>query len=130
MEWLLGKLAERARVEQTKPWVEDEVELLDNEAYIRAYQELRRQKRFTGESFDDHAREQELLAAKVVQEHFKPLRTWVKQLRFIDIPAIYRQLFADPQLASRFAPDSSLPQMWPKICAWTVEKLDSGDLPF
>lgn len=129
-EWLLGKLKERARVEQNKPWVEDEVELLDNDEYARVYQELRRQKRFTGESFDDYEREQELLAAKVVQEHFKPLRTWVKQLSFIDMPGIYRQLFAEPQVAVGLKEDGGLLQNWPAICRWTVEQLDRGQLPY
>jgi DNA helicase II / ATP-dependent DNA helicase PcrA len=127
-EWLLEELQRRERQERTQPWVEDEIELLDREAYHRAYQKLRRQKRFTEETFDDFERERELLAATVVHEHFKPLRRWVKQLRFVDMPAVYRQLFVDPRYASRFAIGGRLPQQWEAICARTVEMLDRSEL--
>lgn len=127
-EWLLEELRKQERQERTQPWVEDEIDLLDREAYYRAYQQLRRQKRFTAESFDDFERERKLLAAAVVNEHFEPLRRWVKQLGFVDMPAVYRQLFADPRYASRFANDVPLPQQWEEICARTVEMLDRSEL--
>jgi len=127
-EWLLEELRKQERQERTQPWVEDEIDLLDREAYYRAYQQLRREKRFTAESFDDFERERELLAATVVNEHFEPLRRWVKQFGFVNMKAVYRQLFADPQYAMRLANDLPWPQQWAEICARTVEMLDRSEL--
>lgn len=127
-EWLLKELQAKARLERAKPWVEDEIELLDEEAYLRAYKELRRKKAFSGETFDDFRREQSWLGAMVVQEQFKTLRAQAKQLRFADVPAVFRQLFADPQFAGRFAPDEGLPQRWEDICSQTAERLDRCEL--
>jgi DNA helicase-2/ATP-dependent DNA helicase PcrA len=128
-DWLLKKLKEQAHQEQTKPWVEDEIELLDKEAYLRAYQKLLRKRQYTEDTFDDFDRERELLASMVVQERFKLLRARVKRLRFVDMPAIYRQLFAEPQYISRFTFDS-LPKHWEEICAQTLERLNRIELAY
>lgn len=129
-DWLLEELKEREIVERSKPWVEEEIELLDNEAYLRVYQKLQRQKRYTEDTFDDFNREREMLAAKIVQERFQPLRKYVKKLQFIDIPALYRQLFAEPQQVLRFASDAGLPEQWETICAQTAERLDRFELAY
>ncbi|MCM3340780.1 UvrD-helicase domain-containing protein [Paenibacillus sp. MER TA 81-3] len=127
-EWLLGELKNLARRERSKPWVEEEMELLDKEDYLRAFQKLQRNKRYTEESFDDFSREQELLAAMIVKEQFHPLLKQVKRLKFIDIPAIYKQLFADPEFAISFAPNGALPQQWTSICMQTASKLERSEL--
>ena len=127
-EWLLGELKNLARRERSKPWVEEEMELLDKEDYLRAFQKLQRNKRYTEESFDDFSREQELLAAMIVKEQFHPLLKQVKRLKFIDIPAIYKQLFADPEFAISFASNGALPQQWTSICMQTVSKLERSEL--
>ncbi|MBN3524149.1 RNA polymerase recycling motor HelD [Paenibacillus apiarius] len=127
-EWLLGELKELARRERSKPWVEQEMELLDKEDYLRAFQKLQRNKRFTEESFDDFSREQELLAAMIVKDHFQPLLKRVKRLEFIDIPAIYLQLFANPEFAHSLAPNGALPQQWAAICMQTSDRLERSDL--
>ncbi|WP_027416987.1 RNA polymerase recycling motor HelD [Aneurinibacillus terranovensis] len=129
-DWLRKELKEQARLEMTKPWVEEEIELLDKEAYVWAYRELRRKKRFTEHTFNDFDSEQELLAKKVVQGHFKPLRSLVKQLHFVDIPAVYRQLFASPQHIFEFAPDAVVPEYWATVCAQTVERVDRSELAY
>ncbi|MFD0867678.1 MULTISPECIES: RNA polymerase recycling motor HelD [Paenibacillus] len=129
-EWLLGELKEKEKAERNEPWVEDEIELLDNDAYQKAYQKLRKQNRFAGESFDDYDRERELLGSMIVREHFKGLRQRVKKLRFVNVPGIYRQLFADPQYALRFGREADLPKHWEEICAQTVERLDRSELAY
>ncbi|MED4729295.1 RNA polymerase recycling motor HelD [Aneurinibacillus migulanus] len=127
---LLEELKERARLERTKPWVEDEIELLDKEAYLEAYNNLRKKKRYTEDTFDDFEREQKLLAKMVVQKHFKPLQKRVKRLRFLDMVAIYRQLFTDPQYITQFTPDDELPEHWVDICVQTTERLDRSVLAY
>jgi DNA helicase-2/ATP-dependent DNA helicase PcrA len=129
-DWLLDQLEERAKLEQGKPWVEEEIQYLDRETYAKAFKQLRKQRRFTADSFDDFAREQEILAAMVVREHFKPLRRFVRSLGFVDTPAVYRQLFADPDFVIRFAQGIELPREWTEICKQTVEKLNQGELAY
>ncbi|BFH66437.1 hypothetical protein J27TS7_12860 [Paenibacillus dendritiformis] len=84
-EWLRGELAAAARRERKAAWVEEEIELLDNEDYVRAFQELQRRERYTEETFDDFDREREWLARQLVNERFKPLRADIKRFRFVDM---------------------------------------------
>ncbi|GGE15288.1 DNA helicase [Marinithermofilum abyssi] len=128
-EWLLEELEVLAEQERKKTWVEEEIQLLDQAAYQRVYRKLQREKRFTENTFDDFDREQELLAQMVVQKHFKPLRTYVKNLRFIDAPAVYRQLFEERTIFQLASADS-LPKDWPEICEQTVKKLDRSELAY
>lgn len=124
---LLQELRERMREEQEKPWVDDEIDLLDKETYLRAYQKLRKQKKYTDKVFDYHDRERDLLAEMVVKDRFRPLRRRIKGLYFIDMPAVYQQLFAQPEFISQFARDG-VPANWATICAQTVARLDEAEL--
>jgi DNA helicase II / ATP-dependent DNA helicase PcrA len=128
-EWLLEELEVWAEQERKKTWVEEEIQLLDQAAYQRVYRKLQREKRFTENTFDDFDREQELLAQMVVQKHFKPLRTYVKNLRFLDAPAVYRQLFEERSIF-RLASADLLPKEWSAICEQTVKKLDRSELAY
>ncbi|SDC89571.1 DNA helicase-2 / ATP-dependent DNA helicase PcrA [Paenibacillus sp. UNCCL117] len=128
-EWLQQQLRQFAKAERPAPWVEDEIELLDSEAYLEAYNRLRSQKQFSENTFDDFDREKAALAAMVVNEHFKPLRRWVKRLSFIDLPATYAALFQDIDRAAAMAPEVELPEEWPAICADTAARLSAGELP-
>lgn len=127
-EWLLKELRRLMQLERRKRWVEDEIELLDKDAYMQAFEQLQRKKRFSADTFDDFAREQELLALMVVQERFKTLRAQAKRLAFIDAPGVYRQLFADPGFAAAIAPGLTLPALWAEVCALTTAALDRGEL--
>ncbi len=127
---LLRQLKEHARLERSMPWVEDEMELLDKDEYLEVYQALQRKNRYNGETFDDMAQEQKLLSTMIVQKHFKPLRAAVKTLRFVNIPAIYRALFADPQTIHSYAATNTLPPQWPDICRLTYRQLDQGVLAY
>jgi len=127
---LLEELKELAKRERRRPWVEEEMELLDRDAFQEAYEELRRRKRLGGNTFDDFALEKQLLSTMVVNEAFKPLRAAVKRFRFVDIPAVYRQLFADPAYHSLVAEDGQLPESWPAICEQTLTRLEQGELAY
>ncbi|SEN00353.1 RNA polymerase recycling motor HelD [Lihuaxuella thermophila] len=129
-DWLHEELRKREVEERTKPWVDEEIELLDNEAYLRVYRKLQREKRFTEETFDDFNREREMLGAMIVRERFKRLRMDVKRLHFVDIPALYRQLFAEPEQILRVAPGARLPEHWEAICAQTAERLKRFELAY
>ncbi|GGG56498.1 RNA polymerase recycling motor HelD [Paenibacillus radicis (ex Gao et al. 2016)] len=131
-EWLLKELTDLSRKERKKQWVEDEMELLDNEAYMHAFDELRRKEQLTSDSFGDLDREKDLLAATIVQERFKRLRSRVKKLKFIDMPSSYRELFADQTKASSLldGEESSIPEAWEQICGLTLEQLAAGVLHY
>lgn len=127
-EWLLGELKIREKAERREPWVEDEAQLMSKEDYLRAYKQLTRKRQFTEETFDDFQREQKLLAVIIVQKRFKPLRRRIKELRFIDLPAVYGQLFSKHEYFSRFFNQTGRPDHWDVICAQTLEKLQEGEL--
>jgi len=129
-EQLLDLLEELEEKEKEKPWVEDEIELLDAETYQRAYRELKRQPGFSENGVDDLKKEREWLASFVVKERFKPLRHFIKRYRFVDIPSLYRRLFADPDFVPRMMPDIRLPQGWKAICARTAERLGRNELAY
>ncbi|MFD0958662.1 RNA polymerase recycling motor HelD [Paenibacillus chungangensis] len=123
-EWLLKELTRLGKLERKKNWVEDEMELLDNEEYIHSFQALRGKNKFHDASFDDAGSEHDYLASRIVQQKFKPLRIRVKRLKFIDVPAIYKGLFYRSVGAVKF------PEQWDSIAKWTVERLDEGIMPY
>ncbi|MFT9849486.1 RNA polymerase recycling motor HelD [Aneurinibacillus sp. REN35] len=127
---LLEEVSARARLEKAESWVDEEIELLDKEAYLRAYKKLRQANRYTEESFDDFERERDLLAAMVVKERFKPVRARVKKLRFIDMPAIYSQIFAEATAIHFSASVSEQPELWQEICTQTVGRIERKELAY
>ncbi|MUT66701.1 RNA polymerase recycling motor HelD [Paenibacillus sp. NEAU-GSW1] len=128
-EWLLKELTRLSRAERRKKWVEDEMELLDKEAYIHVYNELMRKNKYSSDSFDDMDKEKEMLATLIVQERFKRLRSRVKKLNFFDMPRMYRELFQDRENAEQLY-DDTLPADWDEICSITLDKLDNGEMPY
>ncbi|MCY7485601.1 RNA polymerase recycling motor HelD [Paenibacillus alvei] len=129
-EWLRGELHRAAKEERSKPWVDEEVEMLDDDAYHEAYTQLQRKKKFSEETFDDFQRERNWLAAAIVNEQFKSLYAMVKKLEFIDMAGTYRQLFAEREVSQRCAPAGILPAEWNEICDATEARLRSGEMPF
>lgn len=128
--WLLAELKKHERTERNQPWVDDELELLDKEDFVKAYQSLRRKNQYREDSFDDYDRERELLAARIVTRMFKPLRAEIQELGFIDSQAVYSQLFSQPELLSSFLPSADCPADWSTICAHTLERLDQKQLAY
>ncbi|HBI04149.1 MAG TPA: helicase [Paenibacillaceae bacterium] len=120
-EWLLKQLKEFARKERNEPWVEEAIELLDEETYIRAHQNLQKKRRYSEDTFDDSDRERELLSIIVVQKFIRPLRRMVKGMGFVDTKKIYRQFFAQIR---------NLTPNWSVICGQTIEKLDRSELAY
>ncbi|WP_426446892.1 RNA polymerase recycling motor HelD [Paenibacillus sp. S-38] len=128
---LLRSAEEYMRSQVYADWVEEEVQTLDAEAYLKAYSRLQSRKRFSEETFDDYDREYEELAKALLQEYFTPLKSWIKSLRFLDAPGMYKALFSDPDLRrAHLIPlygDSSALDGW---CAYTVRRLEEGELPY
>ncbi len=128
-EWLLKELADFSKREIDAPWVEEQMQLLDSEDYQIAYQRMRRQNRKNNRSFSDFEDEKRILARMVVSERLKPLRKWVKALRFVDVRGLYGQLFADKDVMME-ASGGDLPLAWEDICSFTLDGLSRGELAY
>jgi len=127
-EWLLQELKIKATKEMAKLWVEEEIELLDKEEYMWAFKELQKKQHFAGNTFDDDSSERSLLAQKIVDVYFKPVRLGIQQFRYVNIPLIYRQLFDDPKFASQITGNNKLPNCWYEICESTIKQLDQSGM--
>ena len=92
-EQLLEIIRKQERLERTKDWVMEEAELLDKEDYLEVFNRVQKQQDRMEETFDDAEREQRILVKAIVNKHFKSIRQAVKRYRFLNIKAIYRQLF-------------------------------------
>ncbi|WP_223066718.1 RNA polymerase recycling motor HelD [Paenibacillus caui] len=128
-EWLLKELADFSKHEVNEPWVEEQMQLLDVEDYQIAYQRMRRQNRKKGREFSDYEDEKLILAKMVVSDRLKPLRRWVKSLRFVDVKGLYGQLFANKELMLE-ASSGELPEHWDEICRFTLDSLQKGELAY
>lgn len=117
-DWLLRELKRRVKQERSKNWVEEEVQYLGKEDYQEVYQELQDKNQFSGNSFDDFEQEQKFLAERVVKVKFKPLFSRVKKLNFIDMQALYSQLFKKGTNYTEILGDE-----WTQICLQTVDNL-------
>jgi DNA helicase II / ATP-dependent DNA helicase PcrA len=119
-QWLLKELKKKARQERTKSWVEEEMQFLDKEDYLEAYNELQKKDRFTETSFDDLEMEQEWLAANLVNKRFKPIISKVKRLKFIAHSEMYRELFVKLQ--------ESGSEEEVKVASFTLEQWNGIDI--
>ncbi|MBT2689646.1 UvrD-helicase domain-containing protein [Bacillus sp. ISL-47] len=126
-DWLIKQINEAEKVERTKPWVQEEIELLSNEEYHKAHTYLAKKRGFKGESIHDYDIEPELLARLIVRKKLKPLRKRIRALRFIDFKAIYKQLFADSNQINHWI-EGETPAEWEAICQTTLEMLDEDKL--
>ncbi|WP_054956450.1 RNA polymerase recycling motor HelD [Paenibacillus dakarensis] len=128
-EWLLKRLSEFTHEERKASWVEDQIELMDPDDYHRAYQTMRRKQNKKEISFNDFDKEKELLGRMVVSNRLKPLRRWVKRLRFVDGKGLYKKLFMDERLIRRLAgTDTNLPDLWNEVCSQTIQKIEDNEL--
>lgn len=126
-EWLLKKLSEAQRSEWPKLWVEEEIELLSDEAYYKAQLHLAKKHGYTGATSADYEVTSKELARLVVQQRFKPLRKKIQAYGFIDSKEIYKRLFEDPSFMLQLA-GSDLPAEWPEICRATLRTIERGEL--
>ena len=126
-DWLLQKLKEAEKVERTKPWVQEEIELLSNEQYHKIHTYLAEKRGFKEEDIADYEMEPKALTSFMVRRKFKHLRNAIRKFTFVDIKGIYKQLFADP-LYIKALMDGETPDEWENICTLTKEMLDEGNL--
>ncbi|MFS0879229.1 RNA polymerase recycling motor HelD [Metabacillus niabensis] len=128
--WLLSELKKLEKSERKKEWVEDEIQYLDKEEYQFYFQKLSKQKRFSQDTFDDFEREQEQLSIYVVKRALSPVIKKIKRLDFLNMKAIYQQLFTlNPNdLHLTISPITNLD--WQEICQYTRKHLNNNHLPY
>lgn len=129
VEWLHKELKRKTKLEKKSPWVEEEIQLLDREDFLKSYQKLQKKKGYTGEQFNDFQREEDILRTMVIRRRFKPLHRHVEQMQFINYLAIYRALFTNDQLL-QILNKEQLPLHWKMICEQTIGKLDQKILSY
>jgi DNA helicase-2/ATP-dependent DNA helicase PcrA len=147
-EWLLNELASLERREREASWVQEELNYLDNEQYAEVFGMLHKEKgvfdmaeqfaavrekldnkpREDESDFDFASKEEGLLRKQIVKKCFKPLRKSVKKFMFLDIKAIYDQLFGEEADYREKTNGCAVPPLWPEICRQTKEKLLRNEL--
>lgn len=128
--WLLKKIAAFGAEERSAAWVDEQIELMDNSDYQRAYNQMRRKGGGHNDSFDDYDAERILLARYVVSQRLKPLRGWTKRGRFVDVKALYSRLFEGRELIERLDTRQPLPEAWDEICAQTLTAIRGNELAY
>ena len=126
-DWLLKIIKEVQRVERTKPWVQEEIELLSNDDYHQAHIYLAKKRGFKREYIADYEMEPEALALLIVHQKLKTLRKRVRAFRFVDFKGMYKQLFADPLKIKHWIEEEK-PASSSAICQATLEMLDEDKL--
>lgn len=129
-DWLLKELSLFGKSELNAPWVDEQIQLLSKEDYHRAYQRLKRKQQGKKETFDDYDLEREILAKMVVSDRLKPLRKWVKAIRFVDTKKLYRAIFNDPEVLSFISSGVNLPAAWEEISRFTTDQLQAQELAY
>ena len=112
--WLLKRISAIEEQELQEDWVMEQVELLDDEEYLQAYQYGQEQEEV--EDFYNSGTEEEYLKEKVVKRFFSPLKEGVEQFEFVDVFETYCKLFEE------WTPTDS-PKHWKRVCGKSLESL-------
>ncbi|MDR0268425.1 RNA polymerase recycling motor HelD [Paenibacillus sp.] len=129
-DWLGKELAQFAKNERQAPWVDEQIDLLDSDEYQKAYTRIRRKQSGKKMSFDDFERERILLAKMIVNEWLKPVRKWIKRMRFVDVKAMYEELFTNKELFLSVSGEAGLPDEWDEMGIETVRLMQEGKLAY
>ena len=128
-DWLLTQINAAEKAERTKPWVQEEIELLSNEEYHKAHSYLAKKRGFKGENIADYEMEPAALTQYIVRRKFKPMRNRIRKFRFVDMKGMYKQLFTDP-LKMKQLLEGETPEEWADICRLTLQMLDESKLHY
>ncbi|WP_227938090.1 RNA polymerase recycling motor HelD [Alkalihalobacillus deserti] len=110
--------------EEKKEWVDQEVDLLDDEILLKVHQKVEKEKKKESDDFYEYDRAHELLRALVVKRRLKKVRRIINHLQFLDATSIYLNLFKTKQ-NSLFSTDQ-----WPEICLITIQQINQFIFPY
>lgn len=125
-DWLIEKINEIEKTEYKEEWVEEEMELLSEEQYHQARIYLAKKRGYTREEIPDYEVEPKALAKLVVRLKTTPLRKSMKAFQFINMKAIYKQIFEDPLWIKKWIQE--IPDEWEEICNETRKALENNKL--
>ncbi|WP_059173262.1 RNA polymerase recycling motor HelD [Bacillus sp. FJAT-27445] len=126
-DWLIKIINEVQKIERSKPWVLEEIELLSTDDYQKAHRYLAKKRGFKKETIGEYEMEPSALAQLLVHQKLKPLRKRVRAFRFVDFKGMYKQLFADSNQINQWI-EGETPGEWDAICQATLEMLDKDKL--
>ena len=127
-DWLIERVKEVEKAERPKEWVQEEIELLSNDQYHKAHKYLAEKRGFKREEIGDYEMEPQALAWWMVRQKMKPIRKRIRTYHFIDIKAIYKNLFSNAELIKQWVEEP--PAQWEEICQDTVVMLEKGKLSY
>ncbi len=115
VRWLVKELRPFQKAEVKKDWVEEKIELLDKEAYVKAYYESQKQEN------ESAANEELILRKVVVAKMFGSLKQQIQQFAFVDVSGTYYQMFADWKSDNK-------PEEWQSLAKQTKKNLEKKHL--
>jgi DNA helicase II / ATP-dependent DNA helicase PcrA len=118
--WLIKELKKSMKLEQSEDWVQEEIQFLDKEEYLEAFNTIEEKDGFSKESFNDFDREEAYLAQMVVKQRFKRLFNWVKKLRFVNLLEMYKRIFML---------ENNTPK-WNEISMFSVKSLNDMNMTY
>lgn len=118
-DWLYQKTRDQAKKERNKEWVEEAIGFLDKETYAKVHHKIQRKRKAREDAFDDMDQEEQLLKKLVVNRHFKKIRRAIKELKFVDFPSIYENVFVE---------DDGSEEKWSAVCEMTIQALEQQQL--
>ncbi|WP_127530509.1 RNA polymerase recycling motor HelD [Paenibacillus kobensis] len=129
-DWILKQLRKLEKAERSADWVKDELDYLDQEQYQEAYNKVPKRQQGKSPSFDDAQQEESILREQIVRAHFKPIYRKVKELKFVDVKTLYRQLFENEGILASLLNEAEMPApvQWQRICERTIRLMDEGKL--
>ncbi|MCD5325709.1 MULTISPECIES: RNA polymerase recycling motor HelD [Pontibacillus] len=111
VNWLLSEIEAMEKRERSKEWVEEEIELLGKEEYLKIHQKLQAGYRGNAETFDDAVLEQKLLSKAIVKKYTKPIKRKIHDLQFLNMKTIYKSLFQSRTGLSKEAANQTTDQL-------------------
>lgn len=115
-KWLQSELKQYQRQEVKKDWVMEKVELLDKEAYLKAYYEAQKLDE------DMFVNEEKVLRKAVVRKMFGTLRKQIENFDFVHVAKNFRLLFSTTRELE------NTPKNWNTICEQTIDDLSNNHL--
>jgi DNA helicase-2/ATP-dependent DNA helicase PcrA len=126
---LLRRLKKFAKAEIHETWVEEEIQYLDKETYLKAYQKLQKnnKRQFSESTFNDLALEQDFLSKLVVKTNIRPIRQKLQKMDYIDFTSMYKRLFTDDIFVDV---ETGVLNGWDVICQQTISSIEHGVLNY
>ncbi len=115
-KWLQSELKQYQRQEVKKHWVMEKVELLDKEAYLKAYYEAQKLDE------DMFVNEEKVLRKAVVRKMFGTLRKQIENFDFVNVAKNFRLLFSTTRELE------NTPNNWNAICEQTIHDFSNNHL--